>query len=149
MGDRAVLVDIGGVLLVDDLSGVVAAWALRLDRSEESFLTAVFSGSDDGVLVGRVGEAQWWDVVRTRLGLARTMLAELQRDLASAGEWSDVLLTCLRNCRGPTRTAAVTNAWPYLRARLRQDGLADLFDEVVLSCEVGCAKPDPRIYRLE
>lgn len=75
-------------------------------------------------------------------------MAELRRHLESAGEWSDVLIACLRGLRGTTRTAAVANAWPYLRARLLRDRIAELFDEVVLSCEVGCAKPDPRIYQL-
>jgi putative hydrolase of the HAD superfamily len=95
-----------------------------------------------------VSEAQWWDVVGARLDIPAATLAELRRDLAVAGKWSDALVTCLRSCRRATKIAAVANAWPYLRARLRGDGLAELFDEVVLSCEVGCAKPDPRIYRL-
>lgn len=147
-GDRAVLVDIGGVLLVDAVSEVAAAWAPRLDRSEESFLAAVFGGNDEQVLVGRVTEDQWWDVVGARLGIAPATLTELRRALASAGEWSDALVGCLRRLRPATKTAVVANAWPYLRARLRRDGIADLFDEIVLSCEVGWAKPDPRIYQL-
>jgi putative hydrolase of the HAD superfamily len=148
MGDRAFLVDIGGVLLMDDLSEIVTAWTPRLHRSEATFLAALFGESDEGVLVGQVEETQWWGVVRARLDMAEATLAELRRDLASAGHWSEELVSYLRDRRGRTKTAAVANAWPYVRPRLRQDGLADLFDELVLSCEVGCAKPDPRIYRL-
>lgn len=152
MGDRPVLIDIGGVLLVDDLSEVVAAWTPRLRRSEKDFLAALFGGSDKGVLVGQVDEAQWWDVVGSRLGLGAATLVELVCDLLAVGEWSDLQIWMSSGPRrGATRTAAVANAWPawpYLRARLRKGGIAELFDEVVLSCEVGCAKPDPRIYQV-
>jgi putative hydrolase of the HAD superfamily len=40
----------------------------------------------------------------------------------------------------------LSNAWPDMRAGLVDAGVLELADTVVLSCEVGCAKPDPRIY---
>ncbi|MCF3123895.1 HAD-IA family hydrolase, partial [Streptomyces arenae] len=45
-------------------------------------------------------------------------------------------------------TAVVSNTWPDLRRRMTEGGLLDVADHVVLSCEVGCAKPDPRIYEI-
>ena len=43
----------------------------------------------------------------------------------------------------------VTNGWPQpQRAVLATCGLAEFFDAVVVSGEVGVAKPDPRSYRL-
>ncbi|GHF97856.1 hypothetical protein GCM10017783_07140 [Deinococcus piscis] len=43
----------------------------------------------------------------------------------------------------------VTNGWPQpQRAVLAACGLADFFDAVVVSGEVGLAKPDPRSYHL-
>jgi putative hydrolase of the HAD superfamily len=43
-------------------------------------------------------------------------------------------------------TVIVSNAWPGMRARMSAAGLLDIVDDVVLSCEIGYAKPDPRIY---
>jgi putative hydrolase of the HAD superfamily len=54
----------------------------------------------------------------------------------------------LRQLRGVARTAIVSNAWPHVRARLAEARLEEVTDEIVLSCEVGCAKPNPDIYRL-
>ena len=45
------------------------------------------------------------------------------------------------------RTAFVSNCSSNTRPLLTALGLADLVDELVLSCEVGAAKPDPAIYR--
>jgi putative hydrolase of the HAD superfamily len=40
----------------------------------------------------------------------------------------------------------ISNAWPHMRASLERAGLVGTLDAVVLSCEVGWAKPDARIY---
>ena len=55
-------------------------------------------------------------------------------------------MECLRGLRGSARTAVVSNTWPQMRTRMANAGHLDLVDAVVLSCEVGYAKPDPRIY---
>ena len=47
------------------------------------------------------------------------------------------------------RTAFLSNSGPEVMARLRADHpLETCFDAVVISCEVGLSKPDPRIFRL-
>jgi putative hydrolase of the HAD superfamily len=141
----AVLIDVGGVLLTDE-SAAFTTWSDRLGIAPPSLLAALFGGCDDQVLVGAVSEPDWWDVVAGRLGIGPGPLAEMRRDLARAGRWDDDLLACLRRIRGRLKTAIISNAWPHLRARLSEAGIAGLVDEVVLSCEAGWAKPDPRIY---
>lgn len=45
------------------------------------------------------------------------------------------------------RTAFLSNSGPEVMARLRADRrIESIFDAVVISCEVGLSKPDPRIY---
>jgi putative hydrolase of the HAD superfamily len=139
------MIDVGGVLLDSD-PRAFGAWSARLGIAPASLLAALFGGCDDQVLVGAVSEPDWWDVVGARLGIGAGLRAELRRDVARAGRWDDDLLACLRRIRRRAGTAIVSNAWPHLRARLSEDGIVGVVDEVVLSCEVGWAKPDPRIY---
>jgi putative hydrolase of the HAD superfamily len=57
------------------------------------------------------------------------------------------LAACFRAAGG--RTALLSNSGPEVMARVRADrSLEARFDAVVISCEVGLTKPDPRIYRL-
>lgn len=71
-------------------------------------------------------------------------------DSASWGVYHDevwALATDFRAAGG--RTAFLSNSGTEVMARVRADRpLERLFDAVVISCEVGLSKPDPRIYRL-
>lgn len=50
---------------------------------------------------------------------------------------------------GGGRTAMLSNGVPEVMARVRGErNLESWFDVVVVSCEVGCTKPDPRIYQM-
>ncbi|MDJ1135190.1 HAD family hydrolase [Streptomyces iconiensis] len=140
----ALLCDLGGVVVRDALPGMVAKWAPRLGISEQALISAVFAGNDDTVLVGRMSEPEWWDVVRERLDVNEETVAEIRRDLTGNPVWDHALVDAVAALRGRVGTAFVSNAWPHTRT-----GLAELLavaDHAVLSYEVGVAKPDPRIY---
>jgi putative hydrolase of the HAD superfamily len=77
-------------------------------------------------------------------------LVDRDRDLLLAGaqlyEDSLPFLQDLRS-RG-VRIVVVSNCSENTRALLQKRGVADLADDLVLSCEVGVEKPAPEIYRL-
>lgn len=55
----------------------------------------------------------------------------------------------IRALRPSYRLAVLSNSDHTLRSRLSDGlGIAPLFDEIVCSAEVGCAKPEPEIYAL-
>jgi putative hydrolase of the HAD superfamily len=144
---KAVLIDLGGVLMPGYLPAAAAEWGTRLGIPPRAFLTALFGGSDDQVLTGRVSEPDWWAIVAARLRADPDLLAEIQQDLAARETWDTALAAVLRRLSGRASTAIVSNAWPGTRARIAQAGMLGITDEIVLSCEVGHAKPDPRIYQ--
>lgn len=146
--ERALLVDVGNVLCSDGLPVVTATWSRRLGISAQSLLQAVYADSDEGVLVGRQSEDAWWQVVADRLSIGHNLLNGLRDEITSAGTWDDQLLDVLASLRGQVCVAIVSNAWPHLRVKLAEQHLDEVADTVVLSCELGYAKPDPRIYRL-
>lgn len=136
--------DLGGVVVEDKLPAASAKWAARLDITPDAFVTAVYAGNDTEVLVGRMSGPRWWSVVRERLGLTAQEVPELRADLAADPVWDQALLDAVRALRGRAATAFVSNAWPDARPHL--GAVLPAADVAVLSCEVGCAKPDRRIY---
>ncbi|MEV5978283.1 HAD-IA family hydrolase [Streptomyces sp. NPDC052114] len=157
---KGVLMDVGGVLVREYLPAAAAAWGARLGISARDFLAALYEGNDSGVLIGTVTEDAWWRTVGRRLGVGADVVAEVRRDLAARETWDEALVARLRGLRGGVHggadgggsgegrvvTALVSNTWPDLRRRMTEGRLLDVADHLVLSCEVGCAKPDPRIY---
>jgi len=71
-------------------------------------------------------------------------------DVASWSVYHDEVWALAARFRaGSGRTAFLSNSGPEVMARVRADHpLEALFDAVVISCEVGLVKPDPRIFRL-
>ncbi|MER5390097.1 HAD family phosphatase [Saccharopolyspora sp. NPDC002686] len=146
MNRLAVLIDIGGVLVPDHLAAAVAEWSARLGVSQRAFRSALFGGNDDQVLIGRTSEEAWWDIVRGRLGIGPDLIDAIRCDLASREMWDGTLVERLRSLRGSAKTAILSNTWPQMRTRMSNAGLLDVVDAIVLSCEIGYAKPDPRSY---
>jgi putative hydrolase of the HAD superfamily len=144
----ALLVDVGGVLLQDYLTAAAAAWGDRLGVTPHAFLAALFAGNDDQILVGRTSENAWWRIVADRLRVDGKVAAAIRADLLARRTWDTELVAGLRRIRARATITIVSNAWPDIRTGLADAGLLDLADTVVLSCEVGCAKPDPRIYSI-
>lgn len=101
-------------------------------------------------------EKQWWrDLVRTVIdGLGEpddfhAMFEDLWWSFAAAHRWRlhDGTRETLRELRKRGFQLCVLSNWDErLRPLLAGLDLVDCFDEVFISCELGCEKPDPRIF---
>ena len=141
------IVDIGGVLARGAPVDPYEEWAVRLGRTRTELVNAIYGGNDDQVLVGRMGEDEWWDgVVRGRLGIDSPTQAALRAGLDAGQVWDEELVAVLRDAGTRVRTAILSNAWPSQRARMSALGLVDVVHDLLLSCEIGVAKPDPEAF---
>jgi putative hydrolase of the HAD superfamily len=144
---RGLIIDIGGVLAHAWDDKPVAAWETRFRMSRQEIVSAIYSGNDDHVLVSKMSEDDWWAVVRERLVTPDD--AEALRAAVEASQvWDDQLVAFLRDIKGTTRTAILSNAWQSQFTRMVTLGLGDLVDHIVLSCDIGVAKPDADAFRI-
>jgi putative hydrolase of the HAD superfamily len=142
---RGLIVDIGGVLVTGGLLDVAQRWAVQLGIAQSQVLDAVYGGNDDTVLIGRVTEDEWWSVVQGRLGVD---CAALRDDLESNQVWDMPLVDAVRATKHRARTAILSNAWPSQHTVMRQLAVDDVVHEVLLSCDIGYAKPDLDAFRV-
>jgi epoxide hydrolase-like predicted phosphatase len=90
-----------------------------------------------------------WTWVLNHLGLPESDRQALERDFFDGDKVDEELVAFIRSLRPAYLTGMISNAWPEVRHWLEHKlRLADAFDHIVISAEVGFAKPDPRIFQL-
>ncbi|WP_376789080.1 HAD family hydrolase [Thermoflexus sp.] len=147
---RAVIVDFGGVLVRSEDPSPREALAREFGLAVEDLEQLIFA-SDLSLRAqrGELSEPEFWQAMGERLGIRSPERIQQVRQRFFAGDRLNVpLVEALRQWKGQVALGLISNAWSGLREVLRRLGLLDLFDEVVISAEVGLLKPDPRIYLL-
>jgi glucose-1-phosphatase len=149
MAIRAVIWDLGGVLLrTEDLSARQAL-ADRMGKPRAELENLVFDGhSGDRAQLGEISVDEHWENIRRTLGLDAAGISEFQRQFWEGDQLDVELVDTIRSLRSRYKTGLLSNAFSDLRqvvtARLN---ISDAFDEIVISAEIHLMKPDARIYQ--
>jgi putative hydrolase of the HAD superfamily len=149
MSIRAVFFDLGGVIVRTEYQAPRQQLAERLGMEYDDLSKIVFD-SETGAQasIGTITALQHWESVIKRLKRPATEL-ETIRDEFFAGDIVDrQLLEFLRSLRGKQTTGLISNAWSDLRDYLVREKMDDAFDHIIISAEVGVAKPDPKIFQV-
>lgn len=149
MAVRAVIFDVGGVILRTEDQGPREKWEKRFGLERRGLARAVFeSEASARASIGEATVEEIWTSVGSRFHLSEAELAELRRDFWAGDRVDQELVAFLRSLHPRYKTALLTNAWPDARLGLQQRNLTEIVDDVVISAEEGVVKPDPRIYRI-
>lgn len=147
---HAVIFDFGGVLW--DMRWDVAR---ELDRAHGLPKSSVFETlyrcpAWNDIECGMGDPAAWAEGAHRELERrAGRALPRLHEEWRRAQVAIDANIALVRALRPPYRCSVLSNADLSLRARLKGElGLEHLFDDIVVSAEVGMAKPRPEIFHL-
>lgn len=154
-GLDALIMDYGVVLSWPQKAESLAAMASCAGANLDAF-RAAYERHRDAYDAGLPAEEYWRRVLSTLgrspaapdIGSMVTQLIE--GDVDSWTQYREEVWDLVRLFRmNGGRTAMLTNGVPEVMARIRSEQtLESWFDAVVVSSEVGCSKPDPRIYQL-
>ncbi len=147
---KAVIWDFGGVLVRTADRAARERWERGLGLEAGELDRLVFRGEQGALAaVGKADVESIWESVCRDLGLSEAECSRLAKDFWSADELDEELVEYIRRLREDFATGLLSNAWGDLRHYLENEWkIADIFDAMVISAEVGVAKPDPRIYRI-
>lgn len=147
---RTILFDFGGVLLRTEDHRPRQRLAAQYGLDEEDLIYLVFgSPSALRASVGEMTAAQHWREVAAALGATEDQIPYIREQFFAGDRLDEALVELIRSYRRTHRVGLLSNAWDDLRDFIsNQLGILDIFDEVIISAEVGLMKPDRRIYQL-
>lgn len=149
MSIKAVFFDLGGVLVRTEYQAPRQHLAERLGMEYDDLIKIVFdSESAQKATVGEVTAAEHWALIMKRLKRPDSELQSI-RDEFFAGDIVDhELLDFIRSLRGNYKTGLISNAFDDLRPFILREKFEDAFDHMIISAEVGAAKPSAKIYQI-
>ena len=152
MSIRAVLFDLGGVIVRTEYQAPRQHLAESLGMDYDDIDKIVFGGGINGsaarATLGQISEDEHWLNV---LKILKQPASENERIRAEffAGDIIDrTLLDFLRSLRPKYKTGLISNAWSGLRNYILREKFDDAFEYMIISSEVGAAKPDPKIFQI-
>ena len=147
---RAVIFDLGGVLVRTEDQTPRRELAERLGITRQEMYYLVFdSPSARQASLGEITAEEHMEAMRLTLGVPAQDFSTVPGAFWSGDRLDMGLVDYLRSLRPGYKTALLSNAWSDLRGVLTERWkIADAFDELVISAEVGITKPDPGIYHL-
>jgi putative hydrolase of the HAD superfamily len=150
---RALILDYGDVLSHPQRRDCVQAMAARAGTDFERFSAAYWRHRRD--YDGGLAASEYWRRVLESLGSgpaadAGLVDALIADDVRSWTDYREEVWELARAFRARGgHTGFLSNGVPEIVGHLRRTRALDAaFDAVVVSCEVGCMKPGPEIFRL-
>jgi HAD superfamily hydrolase (TIGR01509 family) len=145
---KAVIWDLGGVIVRTMDTSFREKWENRLNLQPGELHDIVFDGpAGRSASVGQVGPDEVWDAIAVRFDLSHEECANLQEDFWRGDRVDHHLVAFIDRIHQGYKSGLISNAWLSLRTRIDVEWKIDyLFDDVLISAEMGVTKPDPAIY---
>jgi len=147
---RAVVFDVGGVLLRTDDHGPRRRLAESMGLTEAQLHDAVFeSPFARSATLGTVREEALWADVARRFNRDASQMAAFQAGFWGGDVFDVDFMAWIGALRPRVSTGLLSNAWSGARdAFINRFACYRYVDSVVISAEEGVAKPDSEIYRI-
>jgi len=149
---KAVFFDLGGVILRTEYQAPRQHLAESFGMDYDDIDKVVFGGGTNGsafrATIGEITEEEHWQNVMRALKLPASEY-ERVRDEFFAGDVIDhQIVEFLRSIKSKYKVGLISNAWSGLRDYIVREKFDDAFHHMIISAEVGVAKPDPKIYHI-
>ena len=143
---NTIIFDLGGVLLRTEDRAPRTQLAERLGLTYEALESHVYGSRE--AMRGEISAEDHKRSVLEGLGLPEDTMEEFGADFWGGDRMDSKLVEFIQGLQADYTTALLSNAWDDLRHMLvKVWKIADVFDHIFISAEMGLAKPDPKIYQ--
>ena len=152
MSLRAVLFDLGGVIVRTEYQAPRQHLAERFGMDYDDMDRIVFGGGASGsaarATLGEISEDEHWLNVMKVLKRPASECERIRAEFYAGDVIDRALLDFLRSIKPKYKTGLISNAWSGLRNYILREKFDDAFEYMIISAEVGVAKPDPKIFQI-
>jgi epoxide hydrolase-like predicted phosphatase len=147
---KAIYFDIGGVLVRTVNRASRNRLAVRLGMTAEALEELVFSGENGHKAQrGEITAEQQWAYVCQQINWPPMKWRDLEAKFFAGDRLDIELVGYIRSLHGRYKTGVISNALSDVRAAIDNKWhMADAFDAITISAEVGVMKPDARIFQI-
>ncbi len=145
---KAIFFDLGGVILRTENKSARTSLAAEFGLSYDEMDRFVFESKSAALAsLGKITEAEHWLDVTQRLNRPTTDMPHIRDSFFGGDQIDHDIIDLLRRLRSTHKTGLISNAWDGMRQWMSDQQLTDAFDTLIISAELGIAKPDARIYQ--
>jgi len=147
---QAIIFDVGGVLIRTVDRGPRTELATRLGMTYEALDELVFGG-ERGYQTqrGEISSEIHWKYVCTQAGWPIHEWQNFKQAFFAGDVLDNNIIEEIHQLHANYKTAIISNAFDDLRSVLKNEWhIADAFDSITISGEVGIMKPDARIFQI-
>ncbi|HNW71758.1 MAG TPA: HAD-IA family hydrolase [Candidatus Paceibacterota bacterium] len=145
---KAIAFDYGGVIEIKD-GDVIQEIANYLKITKSDWQSVYYTVNH----LSNVGNSSWKEIatlVAQKFGATDNQVSYIQNLIKEDGKTRKInleLIEIIKNLRNSNyKIALLSNNVTELRQRLVDKGIISLFDEIIISAEVGHQKPSPKIF---
>ncbi|MBN1267039.1 MAG: HAD family phosphatase [Anaerolineales bacterium] len=147
---KTIIWDMGGVLLRTEDQSLRRTWEEKLGLQQGQLHDLIF-GNDLSrqASIGKASQEDIWFWVQQKLSLTDQEMKDLRSDFFKYDLIDQDLMVYIRSLKQDYTVGMITNAWPDIRFMLTSVWhVADAFESIIVSAEVGIVKPDAAIYHM-
>jgi epoxide hydrolase-like predicted phosphatase len=150
MAIKAVIFDIGGVLLHNNSHEKERAWEAEAGLPEGAIFKFINrSGLGNAATRGKMSRQELWSKVSEHFKIDLAKIQAFEANLVDTEVLNTELADFLQSLRPKYKTALLSNAWPGTREALNPKyGLDKLVDIEIFSAEEGMLKPETMFYQV-
>lgn len=146
---KAIIFDYGGVLTLGKFEDIYCKLAELLKIDTDEFLN-FRDKSLRGMFLGRITTEKFCEMVKKEFKLDCDVIEYYKEAYSEIinKNINDDILKLIKKLKDNYKIVLLSNILKLHADINKKNGLFSDFDELILSCEVGFVKPDPRIYNL-
>lgn len=146
---KAIFFDMGGVILRTADKTKRTKLAKENGMSLEELDRFVFECKTAAqASMGMISVMEHWLDVTRRLQLPDSEMPRVRDSFFGGDVIDQEIISLIRSLKAKIKTGLISNAWDDMREWMTSQNIDDAFNFMIISAEVGFAKPDARIYQM-